>query len=260
MPARHAPELVSAELLDLTHRLALPERDLVILAEGNTSEQLSPEAIVVKASGSSMQYATAEDFVAIEIDPLLELVRDPAADQAALTAALTAPGGDGGGAPRRASIETLVHAAVRAFAPVRFVAHTHPTAVVSLLASVHAEESFAEAVYSDEVVVLGRSLFVPYAQPGIDLARIFLERLERHVADHGEVPSLILLGNHGIVANSATADGAEAISLMAVKSARVRIAALQIGGIAGLSAAATAHYFEREDFRERRAALAGMEG
>lgn len=255
MTARIAPELVSNELLELTKRLGLPERDLVILAEGNTSELIDDDTIVVKTSGSSMSSATAANFVSVNIAPLLAVLRNPEASQDQLTAELDA--GEVDGVRVRASIETLIHVAVRAYAPARYVAHTHPTAVVSLLASVHAETSFADAVYSDELMVLGRSLFIPYAQPGIELGQLFLERLGEHVEKFGEVPSLILLGNHGIVAISDSADGAEAISLMAVKSARVRLGALQAGGISSLSAEATAHYFDRPDFRERRAALTG---
>ncbi|WP_438354322.1 class II aldolase/adducin family protein [Microbacterium sp. CJ88] len=256
--ARFAPELVGEELVALTRRLGDPAQDLVILAEGNTSERVGDDTIVVKTSGSSMKDAAADHFVAVEVSPLLELLRDPSSSQDALTAALSA--GERNGRPVRASIETLIHVAVRAFEPARYVAHTHPTAVVSLLASTRAEDAFTEAVYSDELVVLGRSLFVPYAQPGIDLGRVFLERLGAHVEEFGEVPSLILLGNHGIVATSGSAEGAEAISLMAVKSARVRLGAIQAGGVAGLDAASTAHYFDRADFRERRAALAGADG
>ncbi|MEL0626016.1 class II aldolase/adducin family protein [Salinibacterium amurskyense] len=255
MTARIAPDLVSDELLGLTTRLGLPERDLVILAEGNTSELIADGTIIVKTSGSSMQTATAENFVSVEIEPLLAVLRDPHADQDQLTAELDA--GEVEGKRVRASIETLIHVAVRAYAPARYVAHTHPTAVVSLLASIHAETSFADAVYSDELMVLGRSLYIPYAQPGIELGQLFLEKLGAHVDEFGEVPSLILLGNHGIVAIADTAEGAEAISLMAVKSARVRLGALQAGGIASLSAEVTAHYFDRPDFRERRAALTG---
>ncbi|HQX36363.1 MAG TPA: class II aldolase/adducin family protein [Microbacteriaceae bacterium] len=255
MTARIAPELVGAELLDLTLARGLPERELVILAEGNTSELLDDDTLVVKASGSSMISATAADFVTVEIAPLLAVLRDTDAQQEALTAALDA--GEVDGKRVRASIETLIHVAVRAFAPARYVAHTHPTSVVALLASVHAENAFTDAVYSDELMVLGRTLYVPYAQPGIELGQLFMERLAAHVEEFGEVPSLVLLGNHGIVAISDSAAGAEAISLMAVKSARVRLGALQAGGIASLDAAATAHYFDRPDFRERRAALAG---
>lgn len=258
MTARIHPDLVSAELIGLTRRLGRPERDLVILAEGNTSELVSEGVFAVKASGSSMEEATADDFVIVDVEPLLAILRDPAASQHDLTAALSATADDG--RTVRASIESLVHAAVRAFAPVRYVAHTHPTDVVALLASAEAEIAFAEPVYSEEYMVLGRSMFVPYAEPGLKLGRVFLAHLEEYVQQYGETPSLVLLGNHGIVALSDSAAGAEAISLMAVKSARVRLGARLAGGVAALDAATTADYFDRPDFRERRANLAGKQG
>lgn len=257
MNARIEPGRVSQELIDLTRALGRPERDLVILAEGNTSEFLADGALVVKASGSSMEQATADTFVVVELDSLLQILRDPDAGQEELTAALVAT--DPAGNRVRASIESLVHAAVRAFAPVRYVAHTHPTDVVALLASVEAENAFADAVYSEEYMVLGRSLFVPYAEPGLQLGRQFLSHLEAYVATNGELPSLVLLGNHGIVALSDSIAGAEAISLMAVKSARVRLGARAAGGVAALDAATTADYFGRPDFRERREHLAGTQ-
>jgi hypothetical protein len=86
---------------------------------------------------------------------------------------------------------------------------------------------------------------------------LFLKKLGQHIEQYREVPSHILLGNHGFVGVSDAADGAEVISLMAVKNARVRRGALQAGGISSLSADVTAHYFDRPDFRERRAALTG---
>ncbi|PPL18920.1 class II aldolase/adducin family protein [Microterricola pindariensis] len=257
MTARMHADSVSDELVALTRRLGEPARDLVILAEGNTSELVSDRTISVKASGSSMADATRDDFVTVDLEPLLQILRDPAAGQEALTAALTATTADGGTV--RASIESLVHVAVRAFVPAKFVAHTHPTDVVALLASAEAETAFVDPVYSEEFMILGRSLYVPYAEPGIVLGRVFLEHLDSHVQEHGETPSLVLLGNHGIVAISDSAAGVEAISMMAVKSARVRLGARLAGGVAPLSAETTAHYFDRPDFRERRAALAGRQ-
>lgn len=254
MTARIASDLVSDDLLRLTRRLGEPELDLVILAEGNTSE-LVGEEIVIKASGSSMREATASDFVCVGVEPLLALLRDQGATQETLTEALTA--GVDGNRQVRASIESLVHVAVRALAPVRYVAHTHPTDVVALLSGAGAETAFAAPVYTDELMTLGRPLFVPYAQPGIELGRLVLARLEDHLDEFGELPSLVLLGNHGIVALSDTVAGAEAISLMAVKSARVRIGASRTGGVTTLSEAAVANYFDRPDFAARRAQLAG---
>jgi rhamnose utilization protein RhaD (predicted bifunctional aldolase and dehydrogenase) len=230
-------------------------RDLVILAEGNTSQRLPDGRVVVKASGSNMRTATAEDFVVVDVDPLVDLMRSPVGTQADLTAALDA--GEHGGRRRRASIETLVHVAAQAFAPTAFVAHTHPTAVVGLLASVHAATAWDRHVYSDEAVVIGRPLYVPYATPGIDLGRVYLEALRRHVDTHGELPTLVLLGNHGIVVNAPSPAGVEAASEMAVKGARVRTAAYSVGGVAPLDSASVDKFFVREDVIERRAHLGG---
>jgi rhamnose utilization protein RhaD (predicted bifunctional aldolase and dehydrogenase) len=258
MTAVWDPDLVGEEVVALTRSLGERSRDLVILAEGNTSQRLPDGRVVVKASGSTMRTATAEDFVVVDVDPLVELMSSPKASQADLTAALDA--GEHAGRRRRASIETLVHVAAQAFAPTPFVGHTHPTAVVGLLASVHAATAWDRHVYSDEAVVIGRPLFVPYATPGIDLGRVYLEALRRHVDTHGELPTLVLLGNHGIVVNAPSAAGVEAASEMAVKGALVRTAAYSVGGVAALDTAAVDTFFAREDIIERRARLGGSRG
>jgi rhamnose utilization protein RhaD (predicted bifunctional aldolase and dehydrogenase) len=255
MTAVWDPDLVGAELVVLTRSLGERSRDLVILAEGNTSQRLPDGRVVVKASGSNMRTATAEDFVVVDVDPLVELMRSPTATQADLTTALDA--GEHAGRRRRASIETLVHVAAQAFAPTAFVGHTHPTAVVGLLASVHAATAWDHHVYSDEAVVIGRPLYVPYATPGIDLGRVYLEALRRHVDTHGELPTLVLLGNHGIVVNAPSPAGVEAGSEMAVKGALVRVAAYSVGGVTPLDMAAVDKFFAREDVIERRARLGG---
>jgi hypothetical protein len=95
------PDLVGDELLALTRALGERDRDLVILAEGNTSQRLPDGRVLVKASGSSMRTAGAEDFVVVEVDPLVELMRSATATQEDLTAALDA--GEHGGRRRQAS-------------------------------------------------------------------------------------------------------------------------------------------------------------
>ena len=255
MTAVWDPSLVSAELLALTRSLGEQDRGLVILAEGNTSQRLPDGRVVVKASGSNMRTATAEDFVVVDVDPLVELMRSATASQADLTAALDA--GEHDGRRRRASIETLVHVAAQALASTAFVGHTHPTAVVGLLASVHGPTAWERHVYSDEAVVIGRPLYVPYATPGIDLGRVYLRALEEHVARHGELPTLVLLGNHGIVVNAPSPAGVHAASEMAVKGAQVRVAAYSVGGVAPLETASVEKFFARDDVIERRARLGG---
>jgi rhamnose utilization protein RhaD (predicted bifunctional aldolase and dehydrogenase) len=255
MTAQWLPELVSDELVALTRSLGEPAKDLVILAEGNASQRLPDGRVAIKTSGSYMSQSSRGEFVVVGVDPLIELMGKESTTQSDLSAYLDA--GEHDGVRRRASIETLVHVAVQAVQPAAFVAHTHPTPIVSLLASTHAETAFAEWVYSDEAVVIGRPLFVPYAEPGIALGRVFLKELRAYFDEIGELPSLVLLGNHGMVAIASSSVGAEAITLMAVKGARVRLGALSIGGVRGLSGEVVAHYFEREDMAERRKRLVG---
>ena len=254
MTATHEPGQVSADLLALTRSLGRVERDLVILAEGNTSERLTDGRLAVKASGCRMRDATAEDFVVVDLPPLVDLISSPSSTQDDLTEALDA--GTVDGRRRRGSIETLVHVAVQAVAPTTFIGHTHPTAVIGLLASVHAEGAFDYAAYSDEAVVIGRPLYVPYASPGIALGKVFHARLEAYVDQHGDLPQLVTLGNHGIVAIAPTAEGVEAISDMAVKAALVRTAAYSVGGVAPLSSKSVDAFFARADVIERRGNIA----
>ena len=256
------PTLVSDDLLALTRLLGEPWRDLAILAEGNTSELLPDGRLIVKASGANLAASTKEDFVIIDIDEVTALVTDERAKQEDLTRALVAAGATRpDGSPRRGSIETLVHAAAAQIARelddgTRFIGHTHPTEVVGVLASIHAADAWSQLVYSDEAVVIGLPLYVPYATPGIDLGRVYDQRLRSYVQEHGRLPQLVLLGNHGIVATAPTVAGVEAVSMMAVKGARVRTAALSIGGVAPLSERDVSKFFAREDVAERRTHLA----
>lgn len=255
---QHDPTVVGAELVALTRSLGRPERELAILAEGNTSQRLDEHRMVVKASGSNLAAAQREDFVVAELAPLVALMQDPAATQRELTALLD--GGEIGGRRRRGSIEALVHVAIHALAPnpaaCAFVGHTHPTEVVGLLASIHGAHAWDRLAYSDEAVVIGQPLYVPYAQPGIELGRLLFEALRERVAATGAVPQLILLGNHGIIATAPTAEGVDAVSSMAVKGARVRTIAYSVGGLAPLTQEAVDKFFARDDVAERRANLA----
>jgi len=274
MPTTWDPTLTSAELLALTRLLGEPHRDLAVLAEGNTSQRLADGRLVVKASGAHLAAATAEDFVVVDTEEVMAIVTEPTSTQEDLTAALVVAGAARpDGFPRRASIETVVHAAVQHVAArmsssaagdsgtgngdiARFVGHTHPTDVVGILASVHAAQAWACLVYSDEAVVIGRPLFVPYASPGISLGRIYAAALLEYTERYGVLPQLVLLANHGIVAIAPTTAGVEAVSTMAVKGARVRATAYAVGGVAPLTPEQVTSFFAREDIDERRANLA----
>lgn len=259
MSALADPALVPGELVELTRRLGDPAADLAILAEGNTSTVLPDGRFAVKASGSRMDRAGADDFVVADPVPLLRLMEHEGATQEELSALLSARDPAGGGPARAASIETLVHLAAIAAGGAKWVGHTHPTAVVGLLSTREARELFAAPLFPDEAVVLGRPAWVPYLPPGLALGRAVLDAIRRHTDTHGDPPRLVLLGNHGIVALGDTPAEVEAVTAMCVKASRVRHVARAAGTLSALPVDHADELAARpdEDARRRRLREAG---
>jgi rhamnose utilization protein RhaD (predicted bifunctional aldolase and dehydrogenase) len=257
MSVHHSPDGVPAELVNLTRKLGDPAADLVVLAEGNTSARLPDGTFAVKASGARMDTAAAGDFVIADPEPLLSALADPRSSQEALTGLLDV-GPDAEGRPRRASIETLVHVVALEYGGATWVAHTHPTAVVGLLAVDRAEELWASPLFPDEAVVVGPPAWVPYAEPGLALGRAVVASISEYTDREGHPPRLVLLGNHGIVALGATSAEVEAITTMCVKAARVRSVALGAGRLAPLDSVRSRALAGRTDETERRARLGGI--
>lgn len=244
------PDEVPVELVALTRRIGDPAADLVVLAEGNTSVRLSGDRFVVKASGSRMDLADAGDFVVGELPELVDVLERGGTDQETLSRLLSAGGGS------KASIETLVHVVALA-AGATWVAHTHPTAVVGLLAVREAEELWSAPLFPDEAVVLGEPVWVPYAAPGIALGTAVHAAVRERLDRDGAAPRLVLLGNHGIVALGTTATEVETITTMAVKAARVRSVGLGAGTLAPLGIEHARELAGRPDEAARRALLGG---
>jgi rhamnose utilization protein RhaD (predicted bifunctional aldolase and dehydrogenase) len=241
------PSEVPAELVALTRRIGDPAADLVVLAEGNTSVRLSADRFAVKASGSRMDLAEAGDFVVGDLPELVDMLERGGTDQETLSRLLSAGGS-------KASIETLVHVVALA-AGATWVAHTHPTAVVGLLAVQEAQELWEAPLFPDEAVVLGEPVWVPYAAPGIALGTAVHTAVRERLDRDGVAPRLVLLGNHGIVALGATATEVETITTMAVKAARVRSVGLGAGTLAPLDAAHARDLAARPDEAARRTRL-----
>jgi rhamnose utilization protein RhaD (predicted bifunctional aldolase and dehydrogenase) len=243
------PAEVPAELVALTRRVGDPAADLVVLAEGNTSVRLSGDRFAVKASGSRMDIAEAGDFVIGELPELVDVLERGGTDQETLSRLLSA-------GTSRASIETLVHVVALA-AGATWVAHTHPTAVVGLLAVREAQELWEAPLFPDEAVVLGEPVWVPYAAPGIALGTAVHAAVRERLDRDGAAPRLVLLGNHGIVALGATATEVETITTMAVKAARVRSVALGAGTLTPLGIEHARELAGRPDEAARRTLLGG---
>ena len=270
-------------LVALSHQLGDPAADLVVLGEGNTSAALGDGTFLVKASGTRLGGVTEDDLVRLDLAAVLALVDDPQLDehdQAGLAARLRAAARPSGPEPdigadpdaafgsgaspsssgpggKLASIETMLHALALDLPGTHVVGHTHPTAVNALLCSDRAADLVAGSLFPDQVVVCGaHALLVPYAEPGLPLARAVRRGLAEHLDAHGGPPRLIHLANHGIVALGENSAQVLAVTTMAVKAARVLSGALAVGTPRYLSADTVARLDNRPDELHRRRLLA----
>jgi rhamnose utilization protein RhaD (predicted bifunctional aldolase and dehydrogenase) len=240
-----------SQVLQLSHDLANPDLDYVILGEGNTSARADASSYWVKASGQELRTISETGFVRVAFDRALQLLDAADISDAAVKQALAAAKVDPQ-APGHPSVETLLHA----LKDVNFVGHTHPTVVNSLTCSVAFETAFGGRLFPDEIVLCGPApLLVPYTDPGVPLARKVQELLDAYIDIHNQPPKTILMQNHGLIALGRTAQQVESITAMAVKAARVLLGTYAAGGPHFLSAQEAQRIHTRPDELYRRQSL-----
>jgi rhamnose utilization protein RhaD (predicted bifunctional aldolase and dehydrogenase) len=256
MTIEHTNQRTLEAIVELSRTIGRPENDLVILAEGNTSMRTDGNHMLVKASGSSLMNAGAEDFVEVNLPQFMELITSgPQSDDyvAEVMRTATVQG------TKKPSVESLLHAVCLDQPEVHAVVHTHPVAVNSLLCSDRADVLVDGSLFPDQIVVLGRRpLLVPYVDPGLPLAQEINARLTDYIATHGVTPKVIYLLNHGMFALGKDAEEAIQITNMAVKCARVILGALAIGKPTYLTTENEERIDTRPDEIYRRQMLSGI--
>ncbi len=244
-------------LVTLSQHLAEPERDYVILAEGNTSAKIDEETFWVKGSGRAMAGIGPSGFVAMRFELVNALLAEGALSDEAIKDRLAAARVDPA-ATLRPSVEAVLHALALTVGGARWVGHTHPTAINAILCARGAEEAVRGRLFPDEIVTCGPApVFVPYVDPGLPLAQEVRRRIVAYVDAYGAPPKVILMQNHGLVALGQSAQEVEAITAMAVKTARILLGTFALGGPHALSDQAVARIHTRPDELYRRQALQG---
>jgi rhamnose utilization protein RhaD (predicted bifunctional aldolase and dehydrogenase) len=134
-------------------------------------------------------------------------------------------------AAKRPSTETVFHAWLLGLDKVAFIGHCHPTAVNQVLCSPRARDFAERRLFPDEVVCCGpASVFIPYTDPGLPLAREIRDRTTFFIKQHGFVPRVILLQNHGMIALGSSPQSVLACIFMAAKAAEIFVGAASLGG------------------------------
>ena len=202
---------------------------MAILGEGNTSTRLGADTFMVKASGSNLGSLSEAGVTECRFDPLLAMLKetrlsDEEIDERLLGARVSA-------SARKPSTEAIFHAYLLTLPGVEFVGHTHPVAVNQILCSRHARLFARNRLFPDEIVCCGaESVFVPYTDPGLRLARALRAAVVAFVRRTGRPPRVILLENHGFIALGPSPESVLATTLMGVKAAEIFVGAAAAAG------------------------------
>lgn len=217
------------ELIELSHELGVESRRLAMLGEGNTSSRISEQSFAVKASGSSLGTLGQADVTECRFEPLIHLLDAAEASDETVERVLGESRVDP--ASKKPSTEAFFHAFLLTLPEINFVGHTHPVSVNQVLCSPRAEEFATSRLFPDEIVCCGpASVYVPYVDPGIQLARTIREKTRQFIAERNRTPKVILLGNHGLIALGRSAAAVRATTLMADKAAAIFSGAATMGG------------------------------
>jgi rhamnose utilization protein RhaD (predicted bifunctional aldolase and dehydrogenase)/NAD(P)-dependent dehydrogenase (short-subunit alcohol dehydrogenase family) len=216
------PRSIASDLLDevvgLSHRFGA-DPEFARGGGGNISVK-ADGILYIKPSGTSLGELAPESLIALEIEPLLELLdRSPESPVAGGTdevfevavGARVGPPDD-----RRPSVELLFHALM----PERFVLHTHPTAINALTCAKHGAE-IAERLFG------ASALWVPYTDPGLPLARAIRDARRNHTQrSKAAAPRTMLLQNHGLIVAGDSTSEIEETSARLVAAVKSHLAGL----------------------------------
>ncbi len=216
-------------LLDLSHKLGDPARQMAILGEGNASVRLSDETFLVKASGCSLGTLDKTGVVECRAKTLLPLLEKSNLSDAEIDGTLLESRLDD--KAKKPSLEVLFHAWLLTLPGIEFVGHAHAPAVTSILCSPRAREFAEKRIFPDEILCCDvASVFIPYADLGLKLARAIRAATEEFVRNLGRPPRVILIENHGIITLGRSVEAVLSAMLMAEKAAGIWVGAAALGG------------------------------
>lgn len=245
-------ENILTQLITMSRNLGDPLLDYAILGEGNTSARADAQTFWVKASGVSLQALDADGLVRVDFKRVMELLNGKELSDTEIRAGLESARVDRQ-VQSLPSVETFLHALALQLEDVAFVGHTHPAPINALLCSQKSTEAVSGRLFPDHVVYCGpASVYIPYTDPGLPLARAVRAALNEYSQAWGQSPKVIFMQNHGLIALGKNAQDVENITAMAVKAARILLGTYALGGPNFLSSEQVQRIHTRPDEHYRR--------
>ena len=245
------------QLVDLSQYLGDPAKGYAMLGEGNTSARIDSDSFYVKASGTTLATIDTDGFVRLSISKVLSIIDDESAGDDDVSRIFEEAKLDPKD-KRRPSVEAMLHAILLKVPEYSFVGHTHPIYTNAILCSKEAEKAAQGRIFPDHVVSMKhKSVFVPYVDPGLVLAREVKRRFEQFVEEEGVLPSAIMMQNHGLITMGATPKAVTSCTDMAEKASQIIVGAYAVGGPRWMSREDVDRIFTRPDEHYRLQNIAG---
>ena len=168
--------------------------DLVQAGGGNSAFKIQNDRMVIKASGVQLAdidknngYATVNPQIIREAFLNCENIDDITEEKSKEILSLAFIEGN------RPSIETFLHSISGTYS-----LHTHPTVVNAITCRNNGEDVLKDLFQT--------ALIVPYATPGVELAKMYFKAYLQYKEQHQTEPQIVFLMNHGLLVSAETGD------------------------------------------------------
>ncbi len=216
---------MSSALIHLAHHLGNHPKKLALWTEGSVAMKCQEGKMYTNTAGSTLATLKEEDVVEMNLAKLQEIVTCAELDPNQMQAAKSFP------SQPNPTINALLFAELLGFDGINFVAHTQPSPINQITASPRARQFSDRRHLPHEVFATGQaSVMVPLVPLGLPLAKEMKKRIALWKDRYREVPKIILIQSHGMIALGNTPEDVIKITEMATKCAEVFIGASLLGG------------------------------
>jgi len=219
------PEILSAKLPELAHRLGSHPGRLVIWNEGSCAVKTSANSYLVTTAGANLAGLAPDDSVEFDLMKMSALLASDSAGDEELAAARNSPG------TTQASTDALLYSYLFGFDGVNMAAHIQPVEINQITCSPRARQFADRRCLPAEILALGSAMvLVPYADPGLPLGKEVKRRIVLWRDRYKTVPRVVLIHNHGMLVLGATIGELLETIDSTLKAAHVFIGASMLGG------------------------------
>lgn len=215
----------ATRLVEIAHAIGSHPARLTLGSEGSCALRVSDDEFLVTRRGASLARLAEADVVTIGSAVARRLLELEELPEEGVSEAVRSP------AEASPSTDMLIYAQLFEMDGLAIATHTQPVEINQIISSPRARQ-FADrrTVASDVVACGGGSVLVPFADPGLALAKEVKRKIMLWRDRYKLVPKLLLLQSHGMMVSGNDLTAVMEMSEMMIKSAQVFIGSAMMGG------------------------------